>query len=188
MKYIWLVLVYLQSFVQNMEWPVKGTSCLPSNLFFFQLLFSAAGSNLLSVAEPPLFSAFRLTTGIDCCLSFTSLWCSERWLKLPKHHSQDCCLSSFFVACFLQIIKSKFASRGLSSLMEVGEGEHEFGAWQNISLTKGRGKKERRIELLFLKTNSKMGNLSIMVLIEKHTHTNTLVFFWWISILKIKKY
>lgn len=39
----------------------------------FQLLFSPLSPNLLSLTEPPLFSACRPATRTGCCLSFPSL-------------------------------------------------------------------------------------------------------------------
>lgn len=85
----------------------------PCKTLSFQLLYSPVSPNLLSLTEPPLFSAYRPATGTGCCLSFPSLGCSERWSELPKHHSQSCCLPSFFAKYFSQILKNKLASRRL---------------------------------------------------------------------------
>lgn len=91
----------------------KGLSASLQESISFQLLFSPASPNLLSLTEPPLFSACRAAPGAGCSLSFPSLSCSERWSELPEHHSQNCCLPSFFATYFLQTLKNKLASSGL---------------------------------------------------------------------------
>lgn len=60
----------------------------------FPSLFSPASCNLLSLTEPPLSSACRPAAGAGCCLSFSSLWCRERWAELlPAQFLCNVCLT-----------------------------------------------------------------------------------------------